>query len=336
MRNFVILVIYFSVIEFITPSIEMGTEDKDVNTPLQLNSEPESKNDILDTNKILNETINNITSDGGSIIGSQKSDSELLKEIRLETKNEKVDDNFSKILKSIKISEKKKKKSSKNKIKKKNNEQNENETDRKLFKKFDPYNKKVDLVPPTLPKIPPLMGPYNPNSSSKRKPKDIIDRLPDPIPPPKFKIIKGKKVMLPVKYKPKRAYYKKWKKTEKAYPNVDGNSFIESGLSILSPSLFQKPREKLYQMRSITSANPSFNPGMHGDLENDYFELVFPRYDPSIDRLKQIRSYIEKWMGINPQTEKIEIKYYEYLNKTIKNRVIVDYFNNAYYKQKNI
>lgn len=298
----------------------MSTEDKSVNTPLNLSTL--GSNDIQEDPELDPFKSESPSSPENSIMASKKSDAELIKELTSHSENTTdINPNELKIFNQA-ISSSKKIKIPKIK------------DSRKLFKKFDPYSKKVDLVPPTLATIPKLMGPYNEHAEKRKKKKDFIDQLPNPVPPQKFKIIKGKKVIKKVKYRPKLTYYKHWKKEEKAYPFTDGYSFIDQGLSVMTPELYQRPIKKIYTMKTAMAANPAFTADIHSDIEDDYFQLVFPKFDPSLDRLKQIQTYIEKWMAIDKTSEKIDIKYYTVNNKTIYNRVIVDYFNMTYYKKK--
>jgi len=189
--------------------------------------------------------------------------------------------------------------------------------------------------PPRRPRIPKLM---TLRKKKRRRPKDIIDLLPKKLDKYKFKKVGKKNYMIIPKYRPIKTYMKYHGKEKKEYPNTDKYVSADAQLQTILPLTYGTPSKKkkilLFKDMNNNGDNPRFNPAMHADLEYDYFKLTFPYLDTRLDRLKQIRDYIKKWMQIDPNNEDVEIKYWNQDGETVLNRVVVSYFNRKFYKKK--
>ena len=127
-------------------------------------------------------------------------------------------------------------------------------------------------------------------------------------------------------------------KEPKEYPDTDKFVRADAQLETILPITYgvksKKMRTMAFNDMFRNGTNPLFTPGIHSDLEYDYFYLQFPYLDTRLDRLKQIRDYIKKWMAIDSQNEDVEISYFKQDGETVLNRVIVSYFNRKFYKKK--
>lgn len=220
--------------------------------------------------------------------------------------------------------------------------------ERQLFGKFKGKNKPPKpkkkkkklkpLVPPKPPRRPKIPKLITMRPKRRRRPKDIIDRLPSTLDKYKYKVVDGKKYMIVPKYRPIKTYMKHHDREHKEYPDTDKFVSADAQLETILPQTYGTPsrKKKLRMFKDMINNgdNPRFNPGMHSDLEYDYFNLTFPYLDTRLDRLKQIRDYIRKWMNIDPENEDVEVRYFQQAGETILNRVIVSYFNRQFYKKK--
>lgn len=73
--------------------------------------------------------------------------------------------------------------------------------------------------------------------------------------------------------------------------------------------------------------NPIFHREYHTNINKDYFQLAFPKFDPYGDRLDQIKSYLNKWMDINEKFENLYVMFWKMNEKDVLNRVTVSYYN---------
>ena len=189
--------------------------------------------------------------------------------------------------------------------------------------------------PPKLPKIPKLV---RIKKRKRRRKKDLLDKLPPVLDKYKYHKVGDQKYMIIPKYRPIKTYLKKHDKETKEYSNTDKYSAVDSQLATMLPITYGTPGKKQRAMAFNAllkgGDNPRFSKDMHADLELDYFKLTFPYLDRRFDRLKQIQSYVKKWMAVDPTSEDVEIKYYKEGGLEVYNQVVVSYFNRKFYKKK--
>ena len=213
----------------------------------------------------------------------------------------------------------------------------QHKADMKKKKKKKKKKKLKPLTPPNPPKRPRIPKLVTLRRQKRKRPKDIIDKLPNTLDKYKYRTIEGKKYMIIPKYKPMRTYMKYHDKEDKEYPNTDKYVSSDAQMQTILPRTYgiaKRKKDLIFKDMAQNGDNPTFNPSMHADLEYDYFQLTFPYLDTRLDRLKQIRDYIKKWMKIDPENEDVEIRYFKQGGETILNRVIVSYFNRKFYKKK--
>lgn len=188
--------------------------------------------------------------------------------------------------------------------------------------------------PPKLLKFGNITPKYNP--MRKKFFKDIIDELPNPVPPEKLIKKNGKLYRKPQKrLPPHKEYIKLWQAHTKMYPDVDKYQKMDKDLEALIDPTYAIPRPKVYKMKMLENDNPVFLLEYHGDMEHDYFKLHFPRLKPGQEKLTQVKKNLLKWFRIDPSQETIDVSYMIQDGKKCKNYVVAKYFNNRFYRKKN-
>ena len=188
--------------------------------------------------------------------------------------------------------------------------------------------------PPDLLKFGSITPKYDPLRLKNNR--DIIDELPNPVPPEVLISKNGKMYRKPLKKHSKhKEYIKLWEEDKKKYPDVDKYQKMDKDLENMIDPTFGVPKQKTLRLRSVENDNPVFLIGFHADMEHDFFKLNFPKLLPGQQRLKQIKTNLLKWFRINPAQETIDVEYMTQNGHETKNYVVAKYFNNRYYRKKN-